>query len=101
MIPSSSYLCIIYLFYFQPFYKGSSDAFIPLEPKVDREKLSTLLSFYALYIYFYFQPFYKGSGDALIPLEPKVDREYDPLWPNEYEKVVLGKTSFIYISVST
>jgi len=25
----------------------------------------------------------------LIPLEPKVDREYDPLWPNEYEKVVL------------
>jgi len=34
------------------------------------------------------KPFYKGSGDALIPLEPKVDREYDPLWPNEYEKVV-------------
>jgi len=35
------------------------------------------------------KPFYKGSGDALIPLEPKVDREYDPLWPNEYEKVVI------------
>lgn len=34
------------------------------------------------------KPFYKGSGDSLIPLEPKVDREYDPLWPNEYEKVV-------------
>jgi len=34
------------------------------------------------------KPFYKGSGDNLIPLEPNVDREYDPMWPNEYEKVV-------------
>jgi len=34
------------------------------------------------------KPFYKGSGDSLIPLDPKIEREYDPMWPNDYEKVV-------------
>ncbi len=42
------------------------------------------------------QPFQAliGSRDSLIPLDPKVEREYDPLWPNEYEKVVKG-TKFV------
>lgn len=44
------------------------------------------------YEFLCFQPFYKGSGDNLIPLDPKVEREYDPLWPNDYEKVVKGKS---------
>lgn len=26
--------------------------------------------------------------DSLLPLETKIEREYDPLWPNDYEKVV-------------
>ena len=26
--------------------------------------------------------------DSLLPLDVKIDREYDPLWPNDYEKVV-------------
>merc|ERR1719350_1431381 len=30
---------------------------------------------------------FRGS-DALIPLEVPVEREYDPMWPNDYEKVV-------------
>ena len=40
----------------------------------------------------FFQPFYKGSGDSLIPLDPKIEREYDPMWPNDYEKVVKGNS---------
>jgi len=30
---------------------------------------------------------FRGS-DALIPLEVPIEREYDPMWPNDYEKVV-------------
>ena len=26
--------------------------------------------------------------DSLLPLDVKIDREYDPMWPNDYEKVV-------------
>ena len=26
--------------------------------------------------------------DSLLPLDVKIEREYDPLWPNDYEKVV-------------
>jgi len=36
-----------------------------------------------------FQSF-RSSDNSLIPLDPnvKLEREYDPLWPNDYEKVV-------------
>lgn len=36
-----------------------------------------------------FQSF-RSSDTSLIPLDPnvKLEREYDPLWPNDYEKVV-------------
>merc|ERR1719500_469420 len=27
------------------------------------------------------------GGDSLIPLDVPIDREYDPMWPNDYEKV--------------
>lgn len=33
------------------------------------------------------KPFTRGV-DSLLPLDVKIDREYDPLWPNDYEKVV-------------
>ena len=33
------------------------------------------------------QPFSRGV-DSLLPLDVKIEREYDPLWPNDYEKVV-------------
>ena len=35
-----------------------------------------------------FQPFTSRGVDSLLPLETKIEREYDPLWPNDYEKVV-------------
>jgi len=33
---------------------------------------------------------FRSSDTSLIPLDPnvKLEREYDPLWPNDYEKVV-------------
>jgi len=33
-------------------------------------------------------PFTSRGVDSLLPLETKIEREYDPLWPNDYEKVV-------------
>jgi len=33
-------------------------------------------------------PFINRGVDSLLPLDVKIDREYDPLWPNDYEKVV-------------
>ena len=36
---------------------------------------------------FTFQPFTSRGVDSLLPLETKIEREYDPLWPNDYEKV--------------
>jgi len=33
------------------------------------------------------KPFSRGV-DSLLPLDVKIEREYDPLWPNDYEKVV-------------
>eukprot|EP00092_Neocalanus_flemingeri_P048269 GFUD01055008.1.p1 GENE.GFUD01055008.1~~GFUD01055008.1.p1 ORF type:complete len:486 (+),score=203.61 GFUD01055008.1:146-1603(+) len=33
------------------------------------------------------KPFTRGV-DSLLPLDVKIEREYDPLWPNDYEKVV-------------
>ena len=35
-----------------------------------------------------FQPFISRGVDSLLPLDVKIEREYDPLWPNDYEKVV-------------
>ena len=34
------------------------------------------------------QPFISRGVDSLLPLDVKIEREYDPLWPNDYEKVV-------------
>merc|ERR1719192_2547730 len=33
-------------------------------------------------------PFISRGVDSLLPLDVKIEREYDPLWPNDYEKVV-------------
>jgi len=33
-------------------------------------------------------PFINRGVDSLLPLDVKIEREYDPLWPNDYEKVV-------------
>jgi len=37
-----------------------------------------------------FQSFRSNADSSLIPLDPnvKLEREYDPLWPNDYEKVI-------------
>ena len=36
----------------------------------------------------FWQPFISRGVDSLLPLDVKIEREYDPLWPNDYEKVV-------------
>merc|ERR1719195_2067081 len=33
-------------------------------------------------------PFISRGVDSLLPLDVKIEREYDPMWPNDYEKVV-------------
>ena len=51
---------------------------------------------------FLFQPFTSRGVDSLLPLETKIEREYDPLWPNDYEKVsVLSILSVLSVKISS
>ena len=48
-----------------------------------------------------FQPFTSRGVDSLLPLETKIEREYDPLWPNDYEKVSVPSVLSVLLTECT